>query len=205
MVRRAVQLPIPQGVDQSAAEQSLRQLGYMLNESYETGQRLEVNQEDLNNRADLLSPLLDYGSAYMAALNPSRSGQTLPFSNQIGPMRGCRLEGGRIILESAGLWDVRAQLFFDRVAVLTGAIWWEIRVLRPDNSVYSFVQAQMDDTEPVTMTNVASVVIPQAGYKVEVAIINLASTRGLLGGAHRNRLTVQHISRDTETGDTGQL
>ncbi|WP_052083211.1 hypothetical protein [Rhodococcoides fascians] len=204
MVRKAVQLPIPRGVDKEAAEQSLRRFGYMVQETYEQGQRTAIEQEDLNHRQDLLSPLLDYGSAYMNHTNPRWSGQPLPFTNQVGPMRGCRLEGGRIVLESEGLWDIRCQLFFDFVSTLTGHIWWEIRVLRPDNSLYTFVMAQMDDQRPVTMTNVASVVVPEPDYKVEAVVINLASTRGLQGGVHKNRLTVQHISRDTQTGDTGQ-
>lgn len=206
MVRRAVQLPIPQGVDRSAAEQSLRQLGYMLNESYETGQRLEVNQEDLNNRQDLLSPLLDYGSVYMGTATAIAQPMTLPFSNQVGPMRGCRLTGSRIELLDQGLWDIRCQVWANEVPApgLTGVLNWEVRVLRPDLSVYS-IQAQTNETQrPYSQTAVASVVVPEPGYLVEAYLSFIASFRSLRGGVNFNRLTVQHISRDTSSGNTGQ-
>ncbi|OZF41930.1 hypothetical protein [Rhodococcus sp. 14-2470-1a] len=207
MVRRAVELPIPQSVDREAAEQALQRFGYMVQETYETGQRNAIEQEDLNARQDLLSPLLDYGSAYMGTATPVARPMTLPFSNQVGPMSGCELTaGGRIRLLDRGLWDIRCQVWVNEVPApgLTGVANWEVRVLRPDMTIYS-VQAQTNETQrPYSQTAVASVVVPEPGYLVEAYLSFIASFRSLRGGANFNRLTVQHISRDVTTGDTGQ-
>lgn len=206
MVRRAVQLPIPQGVDEEASKQALRRLGYVIGETYDTAQVLSVEQEELNNRQDLLSPLLDYGSVYMGTATPVAQPMTLPFGNQVGPMRGCRRVGSRIELLDQGLWDIRCQVWVNEVPApgLTGVVNWEVRVLRPDLTVYS-IQAQTNETQrPYSQTAVASVVIPEPGYFVEAYLSFVASFRSLRGGVNFNRLTVQHISRDTTSGNTGQ-
>lgn len=162
-------------------------------------------QLDISNRTDLLSPLLDYGSAYMNAVTPIANPITLPFTNQVGPMRGCELAGGRIRLLDKGLWDVRCQVWFNGVgAIQTSTVNWEIRVLRPDTSLYSVTAATFSSDQRTSSTNVASVVVPEAGYLVEAYVSFIASGRVVDGGPSRNRLTVQHISRDTATGDTGQ-
>ncbi|WP_052060170.1 hypothetical protein [Rhodococcoides fascians] len=206
MVRRAVELPIPRSVDREASEQALRRFGYMVQETYETGQRTAIEQEELNGRQDLLSPLLDYGSVYMNGATAIAGPMTLPFSNQVGPMRGCELSGRRIRLLDRGLWDIRCQVWLNEVPApgLTGVVNWEVRVLRPDLSLYS-VQAQTNETQrPYSQTAVASVVVPEAGYFVEAYLSFIASFRSMRGGVNFNRLTVQHISRDVTTGDTGQ-
>ncbi|WP_052062106.1 hypothetical protein [Rhodococcoides fascians] len=206
MVRRAVELPIPQSVDRESSEQALRRFGYMMQETYETGQRTAIEQEELNGRQDLLSPLLDYGSVYMNGATAVAGPMTLPFSNQVGPMRGCERSGSRIRLLDRGLWDIRCQVWLNEVPApgLTGVVNWEVRVLRPDLSVYS-VQAQTNETQrPYSQTAVASVVVPEAGYFVEAYLSFIASFRSMRGGVNFNRLTVQHISRDVTTGDTGQ-
>ncbi|ORL15419.1 hypothetical protein [Prescottella equi] len=158
----------------------------------------------LNQRTDLLSPLLDYGSAYAnTSQGIDQTGQ-VNFTNQIGPMQGCRLQSGRIILQDKGLWDIRCQLWFDYIDILTGDIEWHIRVLRPDGSVFSRTKARVSETRQITSTNICSVVVPDAGYQVQAWIQSIAAMRGILGGPDRNRLTVQHISRNVGTGDTGE-
>lgn len=161
-------------------------------------------QLDLNNNVELLSPLQDYGSVYMnTAQGWSQTGE-MPFTNQIGPMVGCHRASGRIILDDKGLWDINAQLWFDYIDILTGEVQWRIEVLRPNGTVYSQMQTRFDDRNPHSSTNLTSVVVPEAGYQVRVWVNYLANLRGILGGPNLNRLTVKHISRRTDIGNTGQ-
>lgn len=161
-------------------------------------------QLDLNNRTDLLSPLLDYGSAYANTQAGIFNKGQVGFTNQIGPMQGCRLVNGRIRLGDRGLWDIRCQLWIDSIAVLSGMVEWEIRVLRPDGSTFSFQRTRLDSREIFSSTNITSVVVPDSGYQVQIFITEMAPGRGAIGGPGLNRLTVQHISRRTDVGDTGQ-
>lgn len=161
-------------------------------------------QTAYNNRTDLLSPLQDYGSVYMnGAQGWSQTGE-MPFTNQIGPMTGCRRNGSRIVLDDKGLWDINAQLWFDYIDILTGEVQWRIEVLRPNGTIYSQMQSRLDTKNPVSSTNLTSVVVPDPGYQVRVWVNYIANFRGILGGPNLNRLTVKHISRRTDVGDTGQ-
>lgn len=161
-------------------------------------------QTEYNNRTDLLSPLQDYGSVYMnSGMGLSQNGQ-VNFSHQIGPMRGCHLSGGRIILGDQGLWDIQCQLWFDYIDLLSERVEWQIRVLWPDGNEFSRTEAIVYERKPIHSTNVASVVVPGPGFQVQTYISAIAPFRGLTGGPSRNRLTVKHISRDTSTGNTGQ-
>lgn len=161
-------------------------------------------QLDLNNRTGLLSPLLDYGSAYANTVAGIFNKGQVGFTNQIGPMQGCRLVNGRIRLGDQGLWDIRCQLWIDSIAVVSGMVEWEIRVLRPDGSTFSFQRTRLDSRDIFSSTNITSVVVPDAGYQVQIFITEMAPGRGAIGGPGLNRLTVQHISRRTDVGDTGQ-
>lgn len=160
-------------------------------------------QLDLNNRQDLLSPLLDYGSAYMNTASGFQNVGQASFTNKIGPMQGCHITSGRIVLEEAGLWDIRASLWFGATS-LGGGVGWNVRVLKPDGSVYSEKMEYFEDKSEISALSISSVVVPESGYQVQVYVTVIAATRGIIGGAARNRLTVQHISRNTTTGDTGQ-
>lgn len=161
-------------------------------------------QLDLNNNVELLSPLQDYGSAYANTQAGIFNKGQVGFTNQIGPMQGCRLVNGKIRLGDKGLWDIRCQLWIDYIDVLSGMVEWEIRVLRPDGSTFSYQRTRLDSRDVFSSTNITSVVVPDAGYQVQIFITEMAPGRGAIGGPGLNRLTVQHISRDTTTGDTGQ-
>ena len=52
---------------------------------------LTDGQEALADEIELLSPLLDYGSVCMPAGQPHQGQGMLPFSRQIGPMRGVEI------------------------------------------------------------------------------------------------------------------
>ncbi|MBH5144813.1 hypothetical protein I3517_19620 [Rhodococcus erythropolis] len=161
-------------------------------------------QLDLNNRTDLLSPLLDYGSAYANTQAGIFNKGQVGFTNQIGPMQGCHLANGRIVLDSEGLWDIRCQLWIDYIDVLSGMVEWEIRILKPDNQVYSRQRTRLDNRAIFSSTNITTVVVPQPGYQVQIFITEMAPGRGAIGGPTLNRLSVQHISHRTDVGDTGQ-
>ena len=174
--------------------------------SFGPGPMKDINdgQLGLKNRTDLLSPLLDYGSAYANTVAGIFNKGQVGFTNQIGPMQGCRLVSGRIVLDDRGLWDIRCQLWIDSIAVLSGMVEWEIRVLRPDGSTFSFQRTRLDSKDIFSSTNITSVVVPDSGYQVQIFITEMAPGRGAIGGPGLNRLTVQHISRRTDVGDTGQ-
>ena len=84
-------------------------------------------QELYNERTDQLSPLLDYGSAYMDTSGGFANAGQAWFVHQVGPMKKCHIANGRIVLEEAGLWDIRASLWFDYINVLGGGVGWEVR------------------------------------------------------------------------------
>ena len=166
-------------------------------------------QVGLENRLDLLSPLLDYGSAYMHAkggfLMFGQNYGVMPFENQIGPMRNCELYDSGIRLGRAGLWDIRCQMAFSHNAlgVGNGRIEWAIRVYRPDGQLYSEQVAVESNVWAKTSTIVSSVVVPAPGFVVKAEIAWIHGSRQIYGGPRNNRLVVQHISNDVSLGGTG--
>lgn len=164
-------------------------------------QHVKDGQESLNSRADLLSPLLDYCSAYAPPndRDHARFGAgRMPFTQQIGPSRNVQVTSdGRLKLLDRGLWDIRAQVVVSWISVFGNAdIRVGVRVLRPDGSVFS-QQTMIEKTTNITsFTVVSSVVVDEPGYFVEVYVEQLDSGRGVFGGPKWSRLTVQHISRD---------
>lgn len=161
-------------------------------------------QLDLNHRTDLLSPLLDYGSAYANTQAGIFNKGQVGFTNQIGPMQGCHLANGRIVLDSKGLWDIRCQLWIDYISLLSGMVEWEIRILNTADQLYSRQRTRLDSQEIFSSTNITTVVVPEPGYQVQIFITEMAPGRGAIGGPTLNRLSVQHISRRTDVGNTGQ-
>ena len=170
---------------------------------------LRDGQFALNDRLDLLSPLVDYGSVYMDAvggfLQFGNNSGTMPFNRQIGPMRGCELHDGGIRLKDKGLWDLHAQLAIGENAlnVGSGRVDWRIRVYTPDGTPFSTQTGFKWNTRRETDVIVSSVVVPEAGYVVKVEISWIHGSRELLGGPANTRLKVQHISRRTDVGGTG--
>jgi len=174
----------------------------------ETIDRLVKSEEELGNRTDLLSPLLDYGSCYVNPNNRVHGEGWAVFSERIGPMRGCEMitdtQGGIRLLDK-GLWDIRLHLTADGFFQLPGqtkSFDFNLRIHRPDGSLYSSQGAMSYNENPITQTVVSSVVVPESGYQVRVYVTNMFSGRGILGGPKWSRLTAQHISRDV-SGRTG--
>lgn len=165
------------------------------------GEAAKDGQVDLNDRLDLLSPLLDYCSVSA----PPGKGDAMngtgrfPFSYQIGPARGATLVDNAIRLEGEGLWDIRCMVTFNEM-MFDGYYQANVRVLRPDGkTIYSEQSAHGMTLVGGTMTIVTSVVVPEPGYFVD-CWIHSAGPRGWKKGPRWSRLTVQHISRKIDAG-----
>lgn len=177
---------------------------------HQSGKQVRDGQRDLNDRADLLSPLLDYCSVSSDPGSGQHfvSNNRFPFTYQIGPTRRVTNMGdGRLRLDDKGLWDLRAMITSSYMSILGDTkMQVFLRVLNPDgglHSVYSEQGYYMKTPENVTMTLVSSVVVPEPGYFVDVYIIG-PSNRGYWVGPKWNRLTVQHISRSVTNGTGGE-
>lgn len=165
------------------------------------GADVRDGQVDLNERLDLLSPLLDYCS--LSA--PPGKGDAMngkgrfPFSYQIGPARGATPVDDAIRLEGEGLWDIRCMVTFNEM-MFDGYYQANVRVLHPDGkTIYSEQSAHGMTLVGGTMTIVTSVVVPEPGYFVDCWIYS-AGPRGWKKGPRWSRLTVQHISRKITAG-----
>lgn len=175
----------------------------------DVAQAFQDGQVALKSRLDLLSTLLDYGSCYMDAkggfLEFGLNSGTMPFVNQLGPMKGCELYDDGIRLLDKGLWDIRAQLTFgwNALAVGSGHVEWRVRVYRPDGALFSEQIGHTWNVREHSATIVSSVVVPEPNYVVKVEISWIHGSRQIWGGPANNRLVVQHISRKIDDGNMG--
>lgn len=174
------------------------------------------SQEDLNNRTDLLSPLLDYCSVY-ARLDDrghARFGVgKMPFTEQIGPSRNVAVAGvdspfkGDLTLKDKGLWNIDAHVMPSWTGLGNDnnlKVTVRVRNPLPDGSVFS-EQTAVEKTNNVTTINISSsVMVPGPGYTVQVYVEQCGSSRGVYGGPKWSRLTVQHISRSVEQNSGGE-
>lgn len=184
----------------------------------EAAESLRDGQEELNDRTDLLSPLLDYGSVSMPAGQPSRGIGFLPFSRQIGPARGVSVKRGNsnnawgLEFQDKGLWDVRLHCTASWIIGATGLAEVHLNIYRPNGDFYSQQRSVLvgmryglaDGDGEQTHTINSSVVIPEAGYYALVYVQRCAPLRHWLGGPAWSRLTAQHITREVDGNwDTG--
>lgn len=170
-------------------------------------QTIRDGQVELNNRTDLLSPLLDYCSMSSPPGGGTHNvnNNRFPFTYQIGPCQNTTPMGdGRIRLDDKGLWDLRCMITAQGIGLLdNGEFQVFLRVIKPDgglHSVYSEQGNYMNTLNHVTVTSITSVVIPAPGYFVDVYIMKASGARVFWSGPKWNRLTVQHISRNVENG-----
>lgn len=162
-------------------------------------------QERLNDRTDLLSPLLDYGSVCMpAGLRITGTGP-LPYRQQIGPMRGVSVRyagtspGAGLSLDDVGLWDIRLQVTASWVRILTSKFEVALNVYAPNGGTpFSQQKAIFMSEHEQTVTIVSSVVVDRPGYYAIPWVLTNASTRQVLGGPGWSRLTAQHISHEVD-------
>lgn len=164
------------------------------------GKAVKEGQLELNNRVDLLSPIQDYGSVYIPSGDSELKGaQILPFTAQIGPMKGCKQYKNGIMLLDKGLWDIRAQVTSSWVRTLTLAqqdVPIVLKIYTPNGELFSSQRSNSNTAGVNTQTIVSSVVVPEAGYYIEVEIEYIYTGRGIYRGPAWTRLTTQHISRE---------
>lgn len=164
--------------------------------------QISDGQLQLKDRTDLLSPLQDYGSAYMEAKNGINNTGRLPFTKQIGSTQGCTvMSSGLIRLHDQGLWDIRLQAKASWTALVgSGKVSWRINVLYPSSTyrVFSTQQYTSDTLSTHSITMISSVVVPDSGFYVEAYCDEIVAGREIRGGVQVSRLTVQHISRSTD-------
>lgn len=174
---------------------------------------LTDGQEALEDEIELLSPLLDYGSVCMPAGQPHQGQGMLPFSRQIGPMRGVEIvhaQGGSgLRFLDKGLWEINLHVTASWVAVADGLIEIQANVYPPGGGgVYSTQSSILNPmrleaiavafTSEQTHTISMTVVVPEPGYYVLARAARCAITRNFLGGPAWSRMTVQHLSREVD-------
>ncbi|RAV34930.1 hypothetical protein [Corynebacterium heidelbergense] len=183
--------------------------------AYAAAAQIRDGQQDLNDRADLLSPLMDYCSAFAP---PDNNGHArfgiglIPFTSQIGPARNVRIrDDGRFELLDKGLWDIRAHVVPSWTGVTVPNISVSIRVYSPYGDTYETAsrlfseQTSIEKTSNVTSFSlVSSVVVDKPGYIAGVYVDDANNGRGILGGPRFSRFTVQHISRDVVNKTGGE-
>ena len=172
------------------------------------GSTVRDGQVDLIGRTDLLDPLLNYGSVYcprspgaMAANAWYRVNLTAQISTQ---MRGCSVyQAGGIVLEKAGLWDIRGHIVTARATgLLAREVTMDLRVVRPDGTTFSSLIGRIDGFSALSIPVIASVQTPEPNYRVEVWMYSKNYGLSWGYGPTYSRLTVQQIqSTSVPTGD----
>lgn len=153
-------------------------------------------QQALSSQIELLSALLDYGSAFVPVEAKIKRSEIIPFTQQLGPMRGVRLKGNGLELVEPGLWDIRTSVTRASVyddGTYYGEVYCDVYVKRPDGSTYSVQSGHIKSVGTTTITVITSVVVPEANYYVEV-FGGVKGLRRVIGGPQWSRLTVQRIS-----------
>lgn len=160
--------------------------------------RHETDIQDLKSTTDDLSQATGHATAYMPTSPGTTTSPTrMPFTAQSGTRRGVtNLGNGQWRLDSAGEWDIDAQVEFWGGELMPADTYLEIIVRRPDGVVHDGVRAIADSVRNITVTNVTSTQVPTAGYTVEVlawtgAIPLLGTTRGIRGGYATTRLKIR--------------
>lgn len=174
-----------------------------------TADAFHDGQLDMKNQLTLLSPLLDYGAAYMDSVGGFlKFGQNygvMPFTRGIGELKNCELYDGGIRLLEEGMWDIRCMITISNNAINVGSgkFEWQIAIYRPDGTLYSKQRSLSWNVREYTSLISTSVVVPEPGYVAKVEVAWIHGSREIYGGPANNRLIVQHISRGVGGGYTG--
>lgn len=181
---------------------------WMPDSAIRSAEAIRDGQADLNERTDILSPLLDYASLYAPDSNrghASWGSGRVPFTEILGQTRGVSFRDGGIVLEDKGLWDIRSRIEVSWTGPINNAdIQVSLEVHYPESEgggIYSIATATEKTTNVTHIPLDASVQVPGPGYWVGLNVEKLGLTRGVLGGPRWTRLTVQHITRDIANGD----
>lgn len=160
-------------------------------------ERVDDGQLSLSERADLLSPLLNYGSAYCPANNLSDRIMTgagvFPFTELLGYHHNVRIrDGGGLVLEEKGTWNIEGSVTCQGrniskagSVIASTAVTIYVDVIKPDGSVWSRAIKKMPisgfgSTIGVATQNVTfpssydfkfTVQVPDPGYAIKVEAV----------------------------------
>lgn len=161
---------------------------------------------DLQDQAQVLEGIIGHASAYMASSpGTTTSPARMPFTTQSGPLVGVEnLGDGRWRLLSKGSWDISAQVEFWGGTLMPPGTFMRIVTRDPSGGVYHRRAAKASSSDNVTLTNVTNIVVPAAGYTVEVeawtsALLGVpgATFRGISGGFETTGLYIRKVSQET--------
>lgn len=162
----------------------------------------------INNRLDLIDPMLNYYSAFAPLTDRGHAlfgTGPIAFNQQIGPSRGVSLTKTFSSLEyptfdSAGLWEIDLHIVASWVNSLSPTdMQVRLSVIQQKDgyAAYSEQVAIEKTRECTTFVIRSSVVIPEPGYRVRVDVRSASGTRGWLGGPKWSRLTLRQMSTDS--------
>lgn len=182
------------GLDQGWAE-----LAGLVGMRWDQANRHETEILDLQDTTTDLSLSRGHATAYMTASPGTTTVSTLmPFTAQSGTRRGVTpLGDGRWRLDSAGEWDLSAQVEFWGGVLMPPGTYMEILVRDPQGGVFDGVTAIGDSSNRITVTNVTSTQVPAPGYTIEVRAwtddipIIGGTFRGIRGGYSTTRLRIR--------------
>lgn len=159
-------------------------------------QEIRDGQQDIAHRVDLIDSVLNYGTSFIKANKNISGSQVLPFTEQLGPMKGVEVGGNGLVLRNKGLWDLRAQVTVSFTAsILFQGVGVIMEIKKPSGEIYSTLRNQVSSSEITSLTLVGSVVVPDPNYTVTLRVDQVIG-RGVLGGPTWSRLTAQQISNE---------
>lgn len=189
-------------------------------EAKETAIAIRDKQEDLNDRQDLVDPLLNYCSLYPPVNGPQSSAivgsGTIPFSEIVGYHRNVEVvEPGVIRLKKKGTWDysirVTNAFYSFPVAGTTGYVDHILHVIIKDPDGVEWSRESMAIPQNFTSSNVivaggvsynpcsgqiiGSVQVPKEGYTIEAYIQGHRAMKWR-GGPQWCRMRLQNISSE---------
>lgn len=153
-------------------------------------------QEAVTDLWRRLSPLEEYAAAYMSTASGLWQGGKVTFDRMLVGSKGVTHEAGGFTLHDHGMWKIDAQIWPDIWVTDAGnTVDYEIRVINPSGGVYHRKRFRHSSSVAFSAPLSTSVVVPEAGYRVEVHVTNIVVGRSLLGGSDRTHLFVHHINR----------
>ena len=154
-------------------------------------------QEAVTDLWRRLSPLEEFASAYMDASWSLNGTGRVPFGRVLVGSKGVTPDENSFVLNDFGLWKIDAQIWPSWWLTNAGSdVAFEIRVLRPDGSIYHRKRTRTEGrTSDHPLAVSTSVVVPEVGYRVEAVITSISTGRGLQGGSDKTHLIVHHINR----------
>lgn len=161
----------------------------------------DIDILDLQSDTQKLLGVVGFGQAAMTQhQTPGQSFAVVRFNYPYGPREGCTYSTTtyRYTLQSKGLWDVFAKIRWDIILFQDSNTEMRIVVRAPNGSVHRQSAVMNSGSDQVTNSDLLRVVVPTAGYTVEVQALSESVGRGILGTTDYNAFTVLKISDETD-------